>query len=37
MERILKEETAVYTIYMARIVPLAKVQPTDSLRQIIQV
>jgi hypothetical protein len=36
MERILKEET-VYTIYMARIIPLAKVQPTDSLRQIIQV
>jgi hypothetical protein len=35
MERILKEETA-YTIYMARIVPLAKVQLTDA-RQIIQV
>ena len=35
MERILKEET-VYTIYMARIVPLAKVQLTDA-RQIIQV
>jgi hypothetical protein len=33
MERILKEET-VYTIYMARIVPLAKVQLTDA-RQII--
>jgi hypothetical protein len=36
MERILKEQN-VYTIYMARIVPLAKVKPTDSLRQIIQV
>ena len=35
MERILKEET-VYTIYMARIVPLVKVQLTDA-RQIIQV
>ena len=35
MERILMEET-VYTIYMARIVPLAKVQLTDA-RQIIQV
>jgi hypothetical protein len=35
MERILKEET-VYTIYMARFVPLAKVQLTDA-RQIIQV
>ena len=35
MERILKEET-VYKIYMARIVPLAKVQLTDA-RQIIQV
>jgi hypothetical protein len=35
MERILKEET-VYTIYLARIVPLAKVQLTDA-RQIIQV
>ena len=35
MERILKEET-VYTIYMARIVPLPKVQLTDA-RQIIQV
>ena len=35
MERILKEET-VYTIYMARIVPLAKVQLTDA-RQIIEV
>ena len=33
MENILKEET-VYTIYMARIVPLAKVQLTDA-RQII--
>jgi hypothetical protein len=39
MERMLKEETVytVYTIYTARIVPLAKVQPTDALRQIIQV
>jgi hypothetical protein len=35
MERILKEET-VYTIHMARFVPLAKVQLTDA-RQIIQV
>ena len=35
MERVLKEET-VYTIYMARIVPLVKVQLTDA-RQIIQV
>jgi hypothetical protein len=35
MERILKEET-VYTIYMARIVLLAKVQLTDAW-QIIQV
>jgi hypothetical protein len=35
MERILKEET-VYTIYMARIVPLAKVQLTDA-KQIIRV
>jgi hypothetical protein len=33
MENILKKET-VYTIYMARIVPLAKVQLTDA-RQII--
>jgi hypothetical protein len=33
MENILKEE-AVYTIYMTRIVPLAKVQLTEA-RQII--
>ena len=35
MERVLKEGI-VYTIYMARIVPLVKVQLTDA-RQIIQV